>query len=76
MNMSKNNQKKGLAIILSSPSGGGKSSIAKALVAMDSKLVTSVSVTTRKPRPGDIEAVQYFFRSRDDFIKWSIVTNC
>ena len=69
MNMSKNNQKKGLAIILSSPSGGGKSSIAKALVAMDSKLVTSVSVTTRKPRPGDIEAVQYFFRSRDDFIK-------
>ena len=67
--MSKNNQKKGLAIILSSPSGGGKSSIAKALVAMDSKLVTSVSVTTRKPRPGDIEAVQYFFRSRDDFIK-------
>ena len=67
--MSKNNQKKGVAIILSSPSGGGKSSIAKALVAMDSKLVTSVSVTTRKPRPGDIEAVQYFFRSRDDFIK-------
>ena len=67
--MSKNNQKKGLAIILSSPSGGGKSSIAKALVAMDSKLVTSVSVTTRKPRPGDIEAVQYFFKSRDEFIK-------
>ena len=65
----KNYQEKGLAIILSSPSGGGKSSVAKALVAMDSKLVTSVSVTTRKPRPGDIDGVQYFFRSRDEFIK-------
>lgn len=69
MNMLKNYQEKGLAIILSSPSGGGKSSVAKALVAMDSKLVTSVSVTTRKPRPGDIDGVQYFFRSRDEFIK-------
>ena len=67
--MLKNYQEKGLAIILSSPSGGGKSSVAKALVAMDSKLVTSVSVTTRKPRPGDIDGVQYFFRSRDEFIK-------
>ncbi len=67
--MEKNNRKNGLAIILSSPSGGGKSSITRALIAKDKKLVKSVSVTTRKPRPGDIEAVQYFFKSRDEFIK-------
>ena len=67
--MEKNNRKNGLAIILSSPSGGGKSSITRALIAKDKNLVKSVSVTTRKPRPGDIEAVQYFFKSRDEFIK-------
>ena len=67
--MKKNNQKNGLAIILSSPSGGGKSTITRALIAKDKKLIKSVSVTTRKPRPGDIEAVQYFFKSRDEFIK-------
>ena len=67
--MLNNNQKKGLAIILSSPSGGGKSSIAKALVAIDPQLLISISVTTRKPRPSDIEGVQYFFRSRDEFLK-------
>jgi guanylate kinase len=69
MDMLKTTQKKGLAIILSSPSGGGKSSIARALASMDSKLVISVSVTTRKLRPDDTEAVQYFFRSRGEFIK-------
>ncbi|MFK7967858.1 MAG: guanylate kinase [Rickettsiaceae bacterium] len=67
--MEKNNRKNGLAIILSSPSGGGKSSITRALIAKDKKLVKFVSVTTRKPRLGDIEAVQYFFKSRDEFIK-------
>ena len=60
--------KKGLAIILSSPSGGGKSSIAKALLAEDSRLVLSISATTRNPRPGDEEGVHYFFKTRDDFL--------
>ena len=69
MNMSKTPSKKGFAIILSSPSGGGKSSLAKALIAMDSKLIMSISATTRKPRPNDIEGINYFFKSRDDFMK-------
>lgn len=59
----------GLAIILSSPSGGGKSTIAKALIAMDSQLVISVSATTRNPRAGEVDGVHYFFRSRDEFVK-------
>jgi guanylate kinase len=67
--MSKTPSKKGFAIILSSPSGGGKSSLAKALIAMDSKLIMSISATTRKPRPNDIEGINYFFKSRDDFMK-------
>lgn len=61
--------KNGLAIILSSPSGGGKSSIAKALVAKDSNLLLSVSATTRNPRPGEIDGINYFFRTREDFLK-------
>ncbi len=59
----------GLAIILSSPSGGGKSTIAKALIAMDSQLVISVSATTRNPRAGEVDGLHYFFRSRDEFVK-------
>lgn len=69
MNISKKNQNKGLVIILSAPSGGGKSSITKTLLRKDNKLITSVSVTTRKPRPNDIEGVEYFFTSRDKFKK-------
>lgn len=61
--------KSGLAIILSSPSGGGKSSIARALIAKDSNLILSVSTTTRHQRPGEVEGVNYFFRSREDFLK-------
>ena len=62
--MSENFQKKGLAIILSAPSGGGKSSIARALLAKDTTLVRSISATTRKPRPGDIDGKDYFFKSK------------
>jgi guanylate kinase len=67
--MSKKPSKKGFAIILSSPSGGGKSSLAKALISMNSKLIMSISATTRKPRPNDIEGINYFFKSRDEFMK-------
>ena len=67
--MSENFQKKGLAIILSAPSGGGKSSVARALLAKDTTLVRSISATTRKPRPGDIDGKDYFFKSKNDFLK-------
>ena len=46
--------RRGLMLVLSSPSGAGKSTIAKALLARDAMLTMSVSVTTRPPRPGEI----------------------
>jgi guanylate kinase len=47
--------------VISSPSGAGKTTLARRLLAAESGLVLSVSVTTRKPRPGDVEGRDYFF---------------
>lgn len=57
----------GMAVIISAPSGGGKSTIARALAAKDSDFTISVSVTTRQPRQTDIEGKDYFFKSREEF---------
>jgi len=59
--------RRGLLIILSSPSGAGKSTMAKRLMAWDPTLRFSVSATTRAPRAGEVEGRDYFFRSPDDF---------
>lgn len=59
--------RRGLLIILSSPSGAGKSTMAKRLMAWDPTLRFSVSATTRSPRPGEVEGRDYFFRSPEDF---------
>lgn len=56
-------------LVLSSPSGGGKSTIARALLEAREDLGYSVSATTRKPRPGETEGKDYFFLKRDDFKK-------
>jgi guanylate kinase len=53
--------KKGLLIVLSSPSGGGKTTIAHRLLKRDRNIVRSVSCTTRKPRPGEKNGRDYFF---------------
>jgi guanylate kinase len=53
--------RRGLMLVLSSPSGAGKSTIAKALLARDAMLTMSVSVTTRPPRPGEIDGSDYTF---------------
>ncbi len=58
-----------MIIILSAPSGCGKSSIAKKLLETDTNLVLSISATTRQPRPGEIDRVHYFFKTKDDFKK-------
>ncbi len=55
-------------VILSAPSGGGKTTIARALLARRPDLGYSVSCTTRSPRPGEIEARDYYFMSRGDFL--------
>jgi guanylate kinase len=61
------NQRRGLLIILSSPSGAGKSSLAKRLRAWDTAIQFSVSATTRAPRSGETQGRDYYFHSRDEF---------
>src|SRR5258708_3761813 len=53
--------KKGLLIVLSSPSGGGKTTVAQKLLRLDKNLVRSVSCTTRKRRLGEKDGRDYFF---------------
>ena len=54
-------------IIISSPSGAGKSSLCKIMVERDNKIKLSISTTTRKPRPGEIEGKHYFFISQEKY---------
>lgn len=65
--MSLNLPKQGLMLVLSSPSGGGKSSLAKALLKIEANLHLSISATTRPMRPGEIEGVNYYFKTYDEF---------
>src|SRR3954464_12960128 len=58
----------GFPVILSAPSGGGKTTIAKAMLARRADLGYSVSCTTRAPRPGEVEGRDYYFMSRAEFI--------
>lgn len=57
----------GLLIILSSPSGGGKSSICRALLNADTRLGYSVSVTSRPQRSDEVDGRDYYFVSEDEF---------
>ncbi|MFN3292209.1 MAG: guanylate kinase [Gemmobacter sp.] len=59
--------RRGLLLILSSPSGAGKSTMARRLMAWDPTLRFSVSATTRPPRPGEEHGVDYWFHSRESF---------
>jgi guanylate kinase len=54
-------------VVLSSPSGGGKTTIARRLLALRSDVGYSVSCTTRAPREGEVEGVDYRFLTRDEF---------
>lgn len=53
--------RRGLMLVLSSPSGAGKSTISRAILGADANLTMSVSATTRPPRPGEVEGKDYFF---------------
>ncbi|PHK95894.1 guanylate kinase [Pseudoroseomonas rhizosphaerae] len=59
--------RRGLCLVLSAPSGAGKSSVSRALLEREPELRLSVSATTRAPRPGEQEGVHYFFRSVAEF---------
>jgi guanylate kinase len=78
--------RRGLMLVLSSPSGAGKSTIARHLMAEDKDIVLSVSVTTRARRPSEIDGVHYHFidqatfnklRDRGELLEWAEVHgNC
>jgi guanylate kinase len=59
--------KKGLFIIVSAPSGAGKSSICQRLLTACPEIKFSVSYTSREPRPGEVDGKDYYFISRDEF---------
>ena len=60
-------KKKGLLIVVSGPAGVGKGTVDAALMAKHPEIRMSVSVTTRAPRPGEIEGVHYFYRTKEEF---------
>lgn len=59
--------RRGVCLVLSAPSGGGKTAIADALLENDPELSASISVTTRPPRPGEIDGQHYYFRDQAEF---------
>ncbi len=74
--------RRGLMLVLSSPSGAGKTSIAREILLLDPDLVMSVSATTRRPRPGETEGIDYHFvdpaefdlmRERGELLEWALV---
>lgn len=73
---------KNLLIVISAPSGTGKTTICKRLIKSSSNLVFSISMTTRQPRDNEIDGCDYFFVSLDEFkegikkskfIEWAMV---
>jgi guanylate kinase len=59
--------RRGLMLVLSSPSGAGKTTLSRRLLAADSNVVMSVSATTRPRRPGEVEGRDYYFVSAPTF---------
>src|SRR5688572_24857088 len=77
-------QRRGLLIVLSSPSGAGKSTISRLLLAADPEVTMSISATTRPKRPGEIDDVDYHFVDdqqfdylieEGEFVEWAPVFN-
>ena len=59
--------RRGLMVVLSSPSGAGKTTLTRRLLADNPNMAMSVSATTRPPRPGEQDGVDYFFVTKDRF---------
>jgi guanylate kinase len=79
-------ERRGLLLVLSSPSGAGKTTLARGLLAADGEIAMSVSVTTRKARPGEVDGRDYRFvdaarfhamREKGELLEWATVFgNC
>jgi len=72
-------------LVLTAPSGAGKSTVAEGILKSRSDMVYSVSHTTRKPRPGEVEGEDYYFVSEEEFlslvdsggfVEWAKVHDC
>jgi guanylate kinase len=63
-------RRRGLMLVLSSPSGAGKTTLSRRLLEVDSKISLSVSATTRAMRPGEQHGKDYHFIGQDDFAAW------
>ena len=59
--------RRGILFVVSAPSGGGKTTLVKAALETDSQLSLSVSLTTRKPRTGEVDGRDYVFVDADEF---------
>ena len=59
--------RRGVCLVIAAPSGAGKSSVSRALLAAEPELSLSVSATTRAPRPGEVDGVHYHFRDAAGF---------
>jgi guanylate kinase len=78
--------RRGIMLVLSSPSGAGKTTLSRLLLDRDETIALSVSVTTRKPRPGEIDGTDYHFIdrarfdsmvARGDLLEWAeVFGNC
>jgi guanylate kinase len=74
--------RRGLLLVMSSPSGAGKTTLSRKLLAADNNITMSVSVTTRAPRPGETDGKDYHFigkerfaqmRDRKELLEWAEV---
>ena len=61
---------RGRLIVVSGPSGAGKSTLIRASLEELPELAYSVSATTRRPRPGEVDGIDYIFLSRQEFERW------
>ena len=60
-------RRRGLCLVIAAPSGAGKTTLSRALLAEDHRLSLSISATTRKPRAGEQDGEHYFFKSDEEF---------
>ena len=67
--MTQDIQRRGLMLVLSSPSGAGKTTLSRGLLANDANVTMSVSATTRSPRPGEVHGRDYSFIGVEEFLR-------